>query len=41
MTNQINFTFQDSDWTPPSRFPNLKDAKEAIDARTIKIEKGW
>jgi DNA polymerase I-like protein with 3'-5' exonuclease and polymerase domains len=47
MTNQINFTFQDSDWTPPSRFPNLKDAKEiAIDLETkdpeIKVKgPGW
>ena len=35
MSNQINFTFQESDWTPPTSFPNLKEAKEvAIDLET-------
>ena len=35
MTNQINFTFQDSDWTTPTTFPDLKHAAElAIDLET-------
>ena len=47
MTNQINFTFQDSDWTTPTTFPNLQHASEiAIDLETkdpdIKIKgPGW
>ena len=47
MTNQINFTFQDSDWTPPTRFPDLRNEPEvAIDLETkdpeIKIKgPGW
>ena len=35
MTNQINFTFQDSDWVPPTSYPDLRNAKEiAIDLET-------
>tara|TARA_R100000781_G_scaffold114387_2_gene85055 strand:- start:329 stop:2212 length:1884 start_codon:yes stop_codon:yes gene_type:complete len=47
MTNQINFTFQDSDWTTPTTFPDLRHAAEiAIDLETkdpdIKIKgPGW
>ena len=47
MTNQINFTFQDSDWTTPTTFPDLRHAPEiAIDLETkdpdIKIKgPGW
>tara|TARA_R100000900_G_scaffold45276_1_gene36481 strand:+ start:2312 stop:4195 length:1884 start_codon:yes stop_codon:yes gene_type:complete len=47
MTNQINFTFQDSDWTPPTSFPDLRNEPEvAIDLETkdpdIKVKgPGW
>ena len=47
MSNQINFTFQDSDWVPPTNYPDLRNAKEiAIDLETkdpeIKIKgPGW
>ena len=35
MSNQINFTFQDSDWVPPTSYPDLRSAKEiAIDLET-------
>ena len=35
MTHQINFTFQESDWTTPTHYPNLKDAEIiAIDLET-------
>ena len=35
MSNQINFTFQDSDWVPPTSYPDLRNAKEiAIDLET-------
>ena len=35
MTHQINFTFQESDWTTPSQYPNLKNAEIiAIDLET-------
>ncbi len=35
MTNQINFTFQDSDWVPPTSYPDLRNAKEiSIDLET-------
>jgi DNA polymerase I-like protein with 3'-5' exonuclease and polymerase domains len=35
MSHQINFIFKESDWTPPTHFPDLKNAKEiAIDLET-------
>ena len=35
MSHQINFIFKESDWTPPTHFPDLKHAKEiAIDLET-------
>ena len=35
MTHQLNFIYNDSDWTCPSEYPDLSQAKEiAIDIET-------